>query len=100
MQCQRSGRNPVLEGQTLDSDLLTSPPSVIRPLPLSLARRVWSVNKFKLETVPADLVGTFYGGDSYLVLHSYKKVGASDGALLHDIHFWQGSQSTQVRLPG
>lgn len=58
------------------------------------------MNKFKLEAVPADLDGTFYGGDSYLVLHSYKKAGASDGALLHDIHFWQGSQSTQARPSG
>ena len=94
----RSGRDLVLVAQTLDSDLLTSPSSVLSPIWPPC--RVWSVNKFKLEAVPSDLVGTFYGGDSYLVLHSYKKVGASDGALLHDIHFWQGSQSTQVRLPG
>jgi gelsolin len=34
--------------------------------------------------------------DSYLVLHSFKsKVKDAEGPLLHHIHFWQGSDSTQ-----
>ncbi len=32
-------------------------------------------------------------GDSYIVLHTKQAAG---GKLLHDIHFWQGKESTQV----
>lgn len=34
---------------------------------------------------------TFYNGDAYIILNSYKK----EDKLLHDVHFWLGSESSQ-----
>eukprot|EP00917_Polyrhabdina_sp_WS-2016_P012927 GHVP01028274.1.p1 GENE.GHVP01028274.1~~GHVP01028274.1.p1 ORF type:complete len:375 (+),score=75.48 GHVP01028274.1:33-1157(+) len=39
-------------------------------------------------------IGTFHDGDSFVVLHTTKKSEVSD-ALLHDIHYWIGKDSTQ-----
>ena len=37
--------------------------------------------------------GSFYNGDSYIVLHTYKK---KDSDKLHwDVHFWLGQNTTQ-----
>eukprot|EP00049_Salpingoeca_infusionum_P018069 m.355619 g.355619 ORF g.355619 m.355619 type:complete len:822 (+) comp17294_c0_seq1:227-2692(+) len=55
--------------------------------------RVWRIEQFKVVPVePADY-GSFYNGDSYIILHSYFKEGK--GALQFDIHFWIGSDSSQ-----
>lgn len=39
-------------------------------------------------------VGTFYNGDSYIVLNTYKKSPNTD-ALAWDIHFWLGHGTSQ-----
>lgn len=54
---------------------------------------IWRVEKFKIVPVPRNLYGTFYSGDSYIVLHTYKKTGGE--ALLWDVHFWLGQNTTQ-----
>jgi gelsolin len=38
-------------------------------------------------------LGTFYTGDSYIVLNTYKKQGSDQ--LLYDVHFWLGKYTTQ-----
>ncbi|EGD76027.1 hypothetical protein PTSG_11636 [Salpingoeca rosetta] len=54
---------------------------------------VWRIEQFKVVAVDKEDYGTFYDGDSYIILHSYFKDG--QGALVYDIHFWIGSQSSQ-----
>jgi len=50
----------------------------------------WRIINFKV--VPDEDKNTFYSGDSYIILNS---TGARDDLLKHDIHFWQGKDSTQ-----
>lgn len=55
--------------------------------------RVWRIEQFHVKAWPTERHGQFHKGDSYLILHTYKK-GDSD-ALHHDIHMWIGSESSQ-----
>ena len=34
---------------------------------------VWRIEDFELVSQPAEMVGVFFGGDSYVVLYTYKK---------------------------
>ena len=53
---------------------------------------VWRIEKFKVVPWPKDEYGSFYTGDSYIVLSTYKKEG-SDG--LHwNAHMWVGLGTT------
>uniref|UniRef100_A0A5K4F7C8 Gelsolin-like protein 1 n=1 Tax=Schistosoma mansoni TaxID=6183 RepID=A0A5K4F7C8_SCHMA len=52
---------------------------------------VWRINKFNLEVVKPDDFGTFYSGDSYIILN-IEKVGNDYD---YDVHFWIGKKSTQ-----
>ncbi|CAH8575856.1 unnamed protein product [Heterobilharzia americana] len=52
---------------------------------------VWRINNFSLEVVKQEDIGTFYTGDSYIVLN-IEKVGKQYN---YDIHFWIGKKSTQ-----
>jgi gelsolin len=51
--------------------------------------KVWRIEDFKV--VPWDKLGKFYTGDSYVVLNTYQR----NNKLLHDIHIWIGSESSQ-----
>jgi len=51
---------------------------------------VWRVEKFKIVEWPKDRYGQFYSGDSYIVLHTYKK----DDKILYNVHFWLGENTT------
>jgi len=55
--------------------------------------QIWRIEKFKVVVWPAEEYGNFYSGDSYIVLHT--TADPESGKLLHDIHFWIGSHSTQ-----
>lgn len=55
--------------------------------------RVWRIEKFQVKPWPEDRYGEFHKGDSYIILHSYKK-GNSE-ALSHDIYMWIGAESSQ-----
>jgi len=55
--------------------------------------QIWRIEKFKVVTWPKDLYGSFYSGDSYLVLNTYKEQGKD--ALKWDLHFWLGQHTTQ-----
>ncbi|KAG7088158.1 hypothetical protein E1B28_012180 [Marasmius oreades] len=56
--------------------------------------RIWRIENFHVVPWPEKNNGLFYDGDSYIVLHTYKKSADSD-ALAHDLHFWLGENTTQ-----
>jgi gelsolin len=51
---------------------------------------VWRVEKFKIVEWPKNQYGQFYSGDSYIVLHTYKK----EDKILYNVHFWLGEHTT------
>jgi gelsolin len=55
--------------------------------------QIWRIEKFTVQSVPKDTYGTFYSGDSYIVLHTYKKKDSPK--ILWDVHFWLGKFTTQ-----
>lgn len=55
--------------------------------------RVWRIEKFRVKDWPEEEYGTFYGGDSFIVLHSYHEEGGEE--LLHNVHFWLGEKTSQ-----
>jgi len=55
--------------------------------------QIWRIEKFKVKSWPQEQYGSFYDGDSYIVLNTYKKEGGN--ALLWDVHFWLGEYTTQ-----
>jgi gelsolin len=55
---------------------------------------VWRIEQFRVVPWPKEQYGEFHQGDSYVVLHSYKKNPDTD-ALAHDIHIWIGKESSQ-----
>lgn len=52
---------------------------------------IWRIEQFELK--PWRDFGSFYTGDSYLILNSYHKERSMN--ILRDIFFWIGSESTQ-----
>ena len=52
---------------------------------------IWRIVKFKVEPWAKDEYGKFYGGDSYIILNTYKV----EDQLKYDVHFWIGKDSTQ-----
>ncbi|KAI0059579.1 fragmin60 [Artomyces pyxidatus] len=61
---------------------------------LSPGLQIWRIEKFTVVDWPKDRYGSFYDGDSYIVLHTYKQDPKAD-ALSYDLHFWLGSETTQ-----
>jgi len=74
-----------------------------------LGLEIWRIEKFKVIRWPKDQYGTFYSGDSYIILHTYEKDKNApknrvmkdgkwvevDGALGWDVHFWLGQYTSQ-----
>jgi len=59
---------------------------------------VWRVEKFQMHRWPAEKFGSFYDGDAYIVLKTYKKKtpeGKETADLLYNAHFWLGKDSSQ-----
>ncbi|THH27006.1 hypothetical protein EUX98_g7188 [Antrodiella citrinella] len=56
--------------------------------------KIWRIEKFNVVDWPKERYGTFYDGDSYIVLHTYKKTPDAQ-ELSYDLHFWIGEDSTQ-----
>ncbi|CAM9522754.1 unnamed protein product [Chrysoparadoxa australica] len=54
---------------------------------------VWRSENLGIKRWPKDDYGSFFQGDSYIVLHTYKE-GDSD-ALRHNVHFWLGTDTSQ-----
>jgi len=55
--------------------------------------QVWRIVKFNVEHWDKEEYGSFYNGDSYIILNTYKQEDSD--ALLYDVHFWIGKYSTQ-----
>jgi len=55
--------------------------------------QIWRIEKFKVKSWPIDQYGSFYDGDSYICLNTYKKEGKE--AFYWDVHFWLGTHTTQ-----
>lgn len=55
--------------------------------------KIWRIEKFEVKDWPVEKYGTFFNGDSYIILHT-EKAPESD-VILYDVHFWIGSKSTQ-----
>lgn len=55
--------------------------------------KIWRIVKFKVTEWPEKDYGSFYSGDSYIILNTYKLKGREE--LSFDVHFWIGSKSTQ-----
>jgi len=53
--------------------------------------QVWRVEKFQIKEWPKNQYGNFFDGDSYIVLHTYKK----DDKVLYNVHFWLGEHTSQ-----
>lgn len=55
--------------------------------------QIWRIEKFQVKAWPKEEYGSFFSGDSYIVLHTYKKPGSD--ALAWNVHFWLGAHTTQ-----
>jgi gelsolin len=53
--------------------------------------QVWRVEKFQIKEWPKEKYGSFFDGDSYIVLHTYKKADK----ILYNVHFWLGQYTSQ-----
>jgi len=60
---------------------------------LKVGMEIWRIEKFHVIAWPKEQYGSFYDGDSYICLYTYKKEGKE--ALEHDLHFWLGTYTTQ-----
>ncbi|KAG6834640.1 hypothetical protein H0H93_008304, partial [Arthromyces matolae] len=65
--------------------------------------QIWRIEKFKVvdwlkwpesEGASKREQAKFYDGDSYIVLHTYKKTPDAE-SLSYDLHFWLGENTTQ-----
>jgi gelsolin len=52
---------------------------------------IWRMEKFHVVPWPKEQYGTFYSGDSYIILNTY----LDELELNYDIHFWLGQDTTQ-----
>jgi len=55
---------------------------------------IWRIEKFQVVAYDKKLYGTFYTGDAYIILYTYKP-DPKEAKLKHRIHFWLGHKSTQ-----
>jgi len=53
---------------------------------------VWRIEQFSVKPWPKNQYGTFYSGDSYIVLRTFK---GQDNHYSWNIHFWIGNDSSQ-----
>jgi len=58
-----------------------------------LGLQIWRIEKFTVQSVPRDTYGTFYSGDSYIILNTYKE--KESPKYRWDVHFWLGKFTTQ-----
>lgn len=58
---------------------------------------VWRIEAFKVKPWPKEKYGSFYEGDSYIVLHTYKESSDSP-KLAYDIFFWLGKKTSQDEM--
>jgi len=57
---------------------------------------IWRIEKFNVVPWPKDKYGSFFGGDSYIVLNTYKNTGSD--AFRYNVHFWLGAETSQDEM--
>jgi gelsolin len=57
---------------------------------------IWRIEAFQVKAWPREKYGSFYSGDSYIVLNTYKVAGSDK--LLYNVHFWLGSETSQDEM--
>jgi len=55
--------------------------------------QIWRIEKFTVKSWPKEQYGSFFDGDSYICLNTYKKKG--EEKIRWDVHFWLGKFTTQ-----
>merc|ERR1712136_343028 len=55
--------------------------------------QIWRIVKFQVTHWEKSEYGSFYNGDSYIILNTYKDADGKE--LKYDVHFWIGKYSTQ-----
>ncbi|XP_033108219.1 gelsolin-like protein 1 [Anneissia japonica] len=55
--------------------------------------QIWRIVKFEVTHWDKNQYGSFYDGDSYIILNTYQEPDNEE--LLYDVHFWIGKNSTQ-----
>jgi len=56
---------------------------------------IWRIEQFKVVLQGQNSYGSFYAGDSYIILRTYQNPGGGFG---YDVHFWLGKDSTQDEM--
>jgi len=56
--------------------------------------QIWRIEKFKVKHVDKANYGSFFNGDSYIVLNTYKP-DPSSAKLAYNVHFWLGKNTSQ-----
>ncbi|KAK7690155.1 hypothetical protein QCA50_006804 [Cerrena zonata] len=56
--------------------------------------KIWRIEKFHVVDWPKERYGSFYDGDSYIVLHTFKASPDAED-LSYDLHFWLGDNTSQ-----
>jgi len=56
--------------------------------------QIWRIEKFKVKSWPQDQYGSFFSGDSYIVLNTYKD-SENKSKIKYNVHFWLGAHTTQ-----
>ncbi|KAF7299739.1 Actin-binding protein [Mycena chlorophos] len=56
--------------------------------------QAWRIEQFKVVEWPKNKLGSFYDGDSYIVLNTYKKTPDAQN-FSYDLHFWLGENTSQ-----
>jgi len=57
---------------------------------------IWRIEKFQVVAWPKDSYGSFFSGDSYIILHTFKEPDANK--LKHDLFFWLGKTTSQDEM--
>ena len=55
---------------------------------------IWRIEKFKVVRQDSKNAGSFFRGDSYIILNTYKPDPAAE-KLAYNVHFWLGLETTQ-----
>jgi gelsolin len=61
---------------------------------ISLGLQIWRIKNFQVDSWPRERTGSFYDGDSYIVLHTFKKTPDAK-SFSYDLHFWLGQNTSQ-----
>lgn len=60
---------------------------------LDVGTHVWRIEQFLVVPWPKEQYGEFHTGDSYIVLHAYRR--GMSATIYFDVHIWIGSESSQ-----